>query len=97
MNCVGNYVVVRARGAGVFAGTLKEKDGNEVVLSDAGGLWYWEGANECTEIARSGVKKPDQCKFTVPVSEICILDAVEIIPCTEEAERIIKAVPEWKA
>ena len=26
MNYVGKYVVVRARGAGVFAGTLKEKD-----------------------------------------------------------------------
>lgn len=29
MNYVGKYVVVRARGAGVFAGTLKEKDGNK--------------------------------------------------------------------
>ena len=97
MNYVGKYVVVRARGAGVFAGMLKEKDGNEVVLNDARRLWYWAGANECTEIARSGVKEPKQCKFTVPVSEICILDVIEIIPCTEEAERIIKAVPEWKA
>ena len=97
MNYVGKYVVVRARGAGVFAGTLKEKDGNEVVLNDARRLWYWAGANECTEIARSGVKEPNQCKFTVPVGEICILDVVEVIPCTEEAERIIKAVPEWKA
>ena len=97
MNYVGKYVVVRARGAGVFAGTLKEKDGNEVVLNDARRLWYWEGANECTEIARSGVKKPDQCKFTVPVSKIYNLDTIEIIHCPEEAERIIKAVPEWKA
>ena len=66
-------------------------------MNDARRLWYWEGANECTEIARSGVKKPKQCKFTVPVNEICILDVVEVIPCTDEAERIIKAVPEGKA
>ena len=97
MKYVGKYVVVRARGAGVFAGTLKEKDGNEVILNDARRLWYWAGANDCTEIARSGVKRPEHCKFTVPFSEICILYVVEVIPCTEEAERIIKAVPEWKA
>ena len=97
MNYVGKYVVVRARGAGVFAGTLKEKDGKGVVVNDGGRLWYWGGGNGCTEIARWGVKEPNRCKFTVPVSEICILDVVEIIPCTEEAERIIKAVPEWKA
>lgn len=97
MNYTGKYVVVRARDAGVFAGTLKEKDGNEVVLNDARRLWYWVGAMECTELARRGVKEPSLCKFTVPVNEICILEVAEIIPCTEEAERIIKEVPKWEA
>ena len=97
MNYAGRYVIIRARGAGVFAGTLKEKDGNEVVLTDARRLWFWAGAKECTEIARAGVKEPQRCKFTAPVSEICILDVVEVLPCTEEAQRIIKAVPIWKA
>lgn len=90
------YVIIRARGAGVFAGTLEAKEGNEVTLSNARRLWYWSGAASLSQLAVEGTKCPSDCKFTVPVESITILDVIEIIPCTDAAKANIKAVPEWK-
>ena len=93
---VGKYVIVRGDRSGVFAGVLVSQEGQKVVLKDCRRLWYWEGAASISQIAKDGVKKPLACKFTVTVDNIVILDAIEIIPTTEKAEAIIKAVPEWK-
>ena len=92
----GKYVIVRGDRSGVFAGTLVSQEGREVVLENARRLWYWNGAASISQIARDGVKKPGDCKFTVTVEQIKILDAIEIIPATETAEAGIKAVREWK-
>lgn len=92
----GKYVIVRSNRAGVFAGTLESLDGQKVTLSNCRRLWYWSGASECLQIAKEGVKKPGGCKFTVTVDSITILDAIEVIPTTAEAEANIKAVPVWK-
>ena len=43
-----------------------------------------------------GTKNPENCKFTVYVDSITILDAVEIIPCTDEAIKSIEEVKVWK-
>lgn len=90
------YVIIRARGAGVFAGTLEAKEGSEVTLSNARRLWYWTGAASLSQLAVEGVKTPNSCKFTIPVSSITILDVIEIIPCTNAARENIEAVPKWK-
>lgn len=92
----GKYVIVRGAQSGVFAGVLEEQEGQQVVLSDCRRLWYWEGAASISQIAKEGVKRPGGCKFTVTVDSIMLLDAVEIIPTTVEAEVNIKAVKEWK-
>ena len=92
----GKYVIVRGDRSGVFAGVLKSQEGQKVVLSECRRLWYWDGAASISQLARDGVKRPRGCKFTVTVNEIAILDAIEIIPTTAEAEGCIKAVPEWK-
>lgn len=97
MNYIGNYCIIRANRAGVFAGTVKEKNGDEVTLENARRLWYWAGAASISQLAVSGTSNPRGCKFTVTVSEITILGVIEILPCTEAAEANIKAVPEWKA
>ena len=92
----GKYVIVRGDRSGVFAGVLESHDGRTVALKDCRRLWYWAGAASISQIAKSGVKSPRSCKFTVTVDNIVILDAIEIIPATAEAEVSIKAVPEWK-
>ena len=92
----GKYVIVRGDRSGVFAGVLESQEGQKVVLKQCRRLWYWNGAASISQIARDGVKKSSSCKFTVTVDEIVILDAIEIIPTTAEAEANIKAVQEWK-
>lgn len=93
---IGKYVVVRGDRSGVFAGVLESQEGRNVVLTNCRRLWYWVGAASISQIAMNGVKYPRSCKFTVTVDSIAILDAIEIIPTTAEAESSIKAVPEWK-
>lgn len=89
-------VIVRADRAGVFFGTLTHKEGNEVTLTNARKLFYWNGAGAVEQIALEGVKSPTDCKFTVVVEEITILNVIQIIPCTEVAIANIENVKEWK-
>lgn len=96
MNFNGKYVVVRGDRSGVFAGVLKEKEGTEVVLTDCRRLWYWDGAASISQIATDGTTNPGGCKFSVTVDEIGILDTIEIIPCTEKAEKAIREVAVWQ-
>ena len=93
---IGKYVIVRGDRSGVFAGTLAENDGRKVVLNNVRRLWRWYGATECLQLATEGVKKPKECRFTLTAETITLLDAIEIIPTTAEAEANIKVVPVWK-
>lgn len=93
---MGRKVIVRGDGSGVFFGTLRERNGREVVLTDCRRLWYWDGAASISQLAQEGTVVPDKCKFTVVVNEIIILDAIEIIPCTPEAIVSIEGVRVWK-
>lgn len=85
MNFIGKKVIVRGDRSGVFFGTLKEKEGHEVVLTNCRRLWYWEGAASISQLAAEGTTNSGGCKFTMSVDEIVILDAIEIIPCTEKS------------
>lgn len=91
------YYIVRGDRSGVFFGKINYRHGQEVQMDDARCIWYWDGAASIMELSLSGTKKPNNCKFTVPVEEITITDAIEIISCTEKATAIIKAVKEWIA
>ena len=90
------YYIVRGDRSGVFAGNIKERNGREVTMSDVRRLWYWEGACSISQLALDGTTKPNECKFTVALDEITLLDAIEIIPCTDKAEKSIRSVAEWK-
>lgn len=90
-----NYII-RADRAGVFFGKIKERNGSEVTMTDVRRLWYWDGAASLSQMAIEGVKNPQNCKFTMTVPEMTILGVIEVIPCTDEAEKNIKGVPEWK-
>ncbi len=95
-NHIGKKVIVRADRAGVFFGTLAEKNGTEVELTNCRRIWYWDGAASISELSVSGVTRPRECKFSVPVEEITVTGVIEIIPCTEKAVASIEAVPIWK-
>lgn len=90
------YYIIRTNRAGVFFAKIKERNGQEVTMTDVRRLWHWNGATECIQLAAEGVKLPSKCKFTMTVPEVVALEAIEIIPCSAEATKSIKAVPEWK-
>lgn len=93
---VGKKVIVRGDRSGVFFGTLASKDGQEVELTDCRRLWYWDGAASISQLAVTGTTAPENCRFTMKVNNIVILDAIEIIKCTPEAIKSIEAVDVWK-
>ena len=90
------YVIVRTYSAGVFAGYLESRDDKEVVLRDARRLWYWEGAASLSQLAMEGTKKPENCKFPCAVNRVELLEAIEILDCTEKAKNIIEGVRVWE-
>lgn len=96
MNNIGKKVIVRGDRSGVFFGTLAERNGREVRLTNCRRLWYWDGAASNFQLASEGVKMPKNCKFTVTIEEIEILDAIEVLPCTEKAVKNIEEVASWK-
>lgn len=93
---VGKYVIVRTYSAGVFAGNLESRTGQEVVVRNARRLWYWDGAASLSQLAMEGTQKPENCKFPCEVDRVELLQAIEILDVTPQAEKSIKAVPVWK-
>ena len=89
------YVIVRTQSAGVFAGYLESRTGQEVVMLDARRIWYWSGSSSLSELATKGTSKPMECKFPIAVSRVELLQAIEILDVTEEARKSIEDVPVW--
>lgn len=95
LNFEGEYCIVRSATAGVFAGYIARKDGQEVGLANARRLWYWSGANSLSDIANFGVTQPALCKFPAAVSIMIVMDVIEILKCTEAGRASIMDVPIW--
>jgi hypothetical protein len=92
----GKYVIVRTYSAGVFAGNLQSRKGQEVILNNARRIWYWSGAASLSQLAEEGTSDPLNCKFPMEVKEVELLQAVEILTVSKKAEKSIKSVPVWK-
>lgn len=90
-----DYYIVRTYSAGVFFGRIQTRNGKEVLMKDARRIWKWEGAASLSQMANEGVKRPDDCKFSVAVDETLITDAIEILPLTKVAEKNLNGVKAW--
>lgn len=91
------FVIVRGENSGAMAGYLKKRESREVTLINVRRLWYWDGAASLSQLAQDGVSKPENCKFPKEVSEILILDAIEILSVSEKAKKSIDEVKVWQA
>lgn len=91
-----DYVICRTYSAGVFAGYLESRNGREVVMRDARRLWQWYGAASLSQMAVDGTRRPNDCKFPVAVDTVELLEAIEIIQCTEKARKSIEGVKVWQ-
>jgi hypothetical protein len=90
------YVIVRTYSAGVFAGELELRKGQEVVLTNARRIWYWAGAASLSQLAMEGTSAPDKCKFPCTVDRVELLQTIEILDTTPAAKKSIESVPVWK-
>ncbi len=91
------YVIVRTFSAGVFAGELESRKGQEVVLRNARRIWYWAGAASLSQLAIDGTSKPGECKFPEAVNRVELLQAIEIRDVTPKARTSIEGVIPWKS
>jgi hypothetical protein len=90
-------VIIRTYSAGVFFGTLIEKEDDEVILKDARRLWIWKTNNRgisLSEVANTGLAETSRVCATVPLHW---LKAIEIIPCSDEAIKSIEEKNDYKA
>ena len=89
---IGVYCIVRCRNAGVHAGVVEQIDGQNVSLTHARRLWYWEAASGHTlsAVATHGLKGGS--KLPVPVT-VLLTEACEIIECSDEARLSIMGWP----
>ena len=86
----GTEVIIRTYSAGVHFGKLQSQKGKEVVLHEARRIWQWQGAFTLSAVATKGVAAAS--KLSVVVPEIVLTEAIEIIPCSKEAVKILRGI-----
>ncbi len=90
------YEIIRTYSAGVFFGQVSAVKGDEITIDNCRRLWYWSGSASLSQMAVEGVKNPSECKFSVRTNGHTVKGWIERIPVTDEAEKILNGVPEWK-
>jgi len=88
------YKIVRTYSAGVFAGYIKSRKGQEVEMVKARRLWQWYGAMSLSELAVEGTTQPNDCKFAVE-ADVTLINAIEILSVTNKAKKSIQGVKKW--
>ena len=82
----GQFCLVRTYSAGVHCGVLAECSGTAVLLTDARRVWRWRGANTLNELSQGGASQ-EYTRISEPVPLILLTQAVEVIPCSDEARK----------
>lgn len=88
--------IIRCDRAGVFFAEVESLEGSTAKLKNCRRLWYWDGAASLSQLALEGVTAPQNCKFTVTVPSMTVLQVIEVFPCSPKAVACIEAVPVWK-
>jgi len=92
------YCIVRCTRAGVHSGFVAKKEstlaGVEVTLLQTRRLWKWYGRT-LSGLALEGTLDASKCKFSPEIPKNIVLDACEIISCTEAGMESLRGVPEW--
>lgn len=94
---IGQKVIIRTYSAGVWFGILEEKDGKEVILSNARRMYQWwckEGIS-LSAVALYGINQ-SKSKIIEAVPSVW-LEAIEIISCSEIAIKNLEEAQNVKA
>jgi len=91
---IGKEVIIRTYSAGVWFGVLKQKAGNEVILTKARRMYKWwaKESISLSGVARHGIKQDDS-KICGEIDSVW-LEAIEIIPVTGNAAESIRTASE---
>ncbi len=94
---IGQKVLIRSYGAGVFFGTLETEvftpAGKVVTLSNSRRIHYWEGAASLSQVAQEGIKL-GRVAMTEPIKEV--VNVIETTPLSEAAIANLENQPVWK-
>ncbi len=87
---IGKYVVLRCYGSGNHAGFLKAYDAEvrHAILTDTRCIFYWKGAFSLNEVTEFGIST--ESKLSVKKSESIFTDVLQILPCSELAEKCLQ-------
>ena len=91
---IGQEVIIRTYAAGVWFGRLKEKSGNEVILTEARRMWRWwaEESISLSGVALHGINQ-EKSRIAGAVESVW-LQAIEIIPVSGKAAESIRTAQE---
>ena len=91
---IGQEVIIRTYSAGVWFGRLKEKAGNEVILTEAHRMWRWwaKESISLSGVALHGIKQEDS-RIAGAVESVW-LQAIEIIPVSGKVAESIRTAQE---
>lgn len=92
----GKKVIVRGIDSGVYVGTLADRQGQEVELSNVSNIWQWRGAVNLTELASRGITRNDYNRITAPIESIILTDICELIECSKDCIKSIEECPKWQ-
>ncbi len=85
----GKMVIVRCRDAGVHFGELVGHEGREVTLKNSRRMWYWK-CKEGHTLSGCAVKGIHiDSKISAEVELVRLLEACEILLCSEEGAESI--------
>lgn len=91
---IGQEVIIRTYSAGVWFGRLKEKSGNEVILTEARRMWRWwaKKSISLSGVALYGIKQEDS-RIAGAIDSVW-LQAIEIIQISGKAAESIRTAQE---
>ena len=91
---IGQEVIIRTYSAGVWFGRLKEKEGEEVILTEARRMWRWwaKKSISLSGVALHGIKQEDS-RIAGAIDSVW-LQAIEIIPISGKAAESIRTAEE---
>ena len=91
---IGQEVIIRTYSAGVWFGRLKQKSGNEVILTEARRMWRWwaKESISLSGVALHGIKQ-ENSRIAGAVESVW-LQSIEIIPISGKAAESIRTAQE---
>ena len=91
---IGQEVVIRTYSAGVWFGRLEQKEGKEVILTEARRMWRWwcKESISLSGVVRHGINQ-DKSRIAGAIDSIW-LEAIEIMPISGKAADSIRTAEE---